>query len=431
VSDNLLVVQMSDEHHHTPSENNVNHNNHTGNKTEMKCDYQIGDHIYQWCSFVGIPAVFQHHGIVLDCYWKEFDSSHTLNESNSNDNDSSNENGEWILQIADFSNVDHNSYSQSFPTTTQLPDGTTTTIDTSFTPRQVPSNRKRSFGRSLSSKSSSNTGYGFRTYEISLSSKDETWHKVIYNANWWQRQFHRTGTCTAVSSDPPGLVRARVQFLMDHPHLLPKYDAITANCECVAVWCKTGTWATLQAINWLFMTAAGQVKSAVTVGSIAAATQVTVPASGFWGWMGYTTTVPLLTTQPYLLPAIIGYGVITVAAPTLWMLHAKNHAKRTTEVLNTAFWEQAIDRPDLFVECITTWSALYEPKVNEEQYVCYDDTTSESTVDCLSINPTTKVKDDEVDVLNDEDQDDVVKPVPSPTNEQSTGQQSLEVARST
>ena len=410
-----------------------------GPASDKLSEFQIGDHIYQWCSFVGIPAVFQHHGIVMDCYWKEYNHD---NETTVDDNDecevkrtsienteSSHCDGEWILQIADFSNVDHDPRLQQQNTTTTLPDGSITTIDTSFTAPPSASSRKRSFG--ISPKSSKGGGYQIGTYSASLSSKQEKWHRVIYSANWWQRQVHRTGTCTGASSDPPGLVRARVQFLLDHPDVLPKYDAVTANCECVAVWCKTGTWATLQAINWLVMTAAGQVKSAVTVGGFAAATQVpiTVPAAGLWGWMGYTTStsVPLLATQPYLLPAIIGYGVVTVAVPTLWLLHAKNHAKRTTEQLNKSFWEQAIDNPEIFVECITNWSALYEPKEGEETYQILNDVTTAHVENLLTEIPR------EVETTISEEVGVSRKPeaetAANVTSLQSTGQQSLEEAK--
>jgi hypothetical protein len=394
------------------------------------CEFQIGDHIYQWCSFVGIPSVFQHHGIVMDCYWKQHDDKNE-NEStndenveiessnrNANNAESSDADGEWIIEIADFSNVDH--LDRQLQQVTTLPDGTT--IDTSFSAQPSASNRKRSFG--ISSKSSKGGGYQIRTFTASLSSKHEKWHRVIYSANWWQRHIHRTGTCTGANSDPPGLVRARVQFLIDHPELLPKYDIVTSNCECVAVWCKTGTWATLQAINWLVMTAAGQVKSAVTVGSVAAATQVTVPAAGFWGWMGYTTTVPFLSTQPYLLPAIIGYGVVTVAVPTLWLLHAKNHAKQTTEKLNKSFWEQAVDQPEIFVECITNWSALYEPTDGEENYQILNSPTAEHVVEVSPQVPVVSVHEDEI-----VDKVPFSATVLNVTSLQSTGQQSLEEAK--
>jgi hypothetical protein len=382
-----VATMMDDDQSHT-------------NVPKTACDFQIGDHVYQWCSFAGIPAVFQHHGIVLDCYCDA--------------------NGEWKMQVADFSYMDDH---RSSMTLSQIPEGN---IDPSFSARSRRNSKKRSFGKASSS------GYGIRSYEVSLS--EEQWHRVDYQAGWWKRQLHRSGTCTAAPSDPPGLVRARAQFLLDHPEFLPQYDAVAANCECVAVWCKTGTWATLQAINWLVVTAAGQVKSAVTVGSIAAATQVTVPAAGFWGWMGYTTQVSLLSTQPYLLPAIIGYGVVTVAAPTLWLLRAKHLAKQTTERLNTAFWEQAIDQPEVFVECITTWSTLYEltdkepeclsistssiPSEDVSKPLITDEPIFERKLEVLEVN-------DVLDGAPNTADPEAYAPVKS-TNEQSAGQHSLE-----
>lgn len=303
------------------------------------CDFQMGDHVYQWCSFALIPAVFQHHGIVMDVYWRDDavnDGSETSDKSNLSG-------GEWMLKIADFSNWDDRV--------------TGAETDTSYS---APPSRKKSWMGSSNCKA----GGCIRTYDVSAVKNDNNnkWYKVEYQAGFWQRHWQRAGTCTAVPCDAPGLVRARVQFLVEHgAELLPKYNSITANCECVAVWCKTGTWATLQAANWLALTAAGQAKSAVTVASAAAATQVTVPAAGLWGWLGYTTHVSLLSTQPYLLPAIAAYGVITAGAPALWLVRSKQQAKQVTITLNTAFWEQAIDHPDVFVECITFWSALYEP----------------------------------------------------------------------
>ena len=48
-------------------------------------DFQPGDHVYQWCSLFGIPAVFAHHGIVLDVAFHE-------------------ETQKWSLLIVDFDN---------------------------------------------------------------------------------------------------------------------------------------------------------------------------------------------------------------------------------------------------------------------------------------------------------------------------------------
>lgn len=334
-----VVWKTTNDHHHRVDESLLS-------GTEACCDFQIGDHVYQWCSFVGIPAVYQHHGIVMDVYFRY------RNQGLADDNNRGctgaggvGRGGEWILKIADFSNYD---------------DDQTSSTDQSFT---APPRRKKSSWLGSNAKNAKKSDGCIRTYDVSATAvaEEEKWYQVEYQASWWKRHWQRTGTCTAVSSDAPGLVRARVQFLIEHAHVLPKYNAVTANCECVAVWCKTGTWATLQGISWLALTAAGQAKSAVTVATAAAATQVTVPAAGLWGWLGYTTQASLLSTQPYLLPAIAAYGIITVGAPALWLAHTKQRAKQITIQLNTAFWEQAMDHPDIFVECITEWSALYEP----------------------------------------------------------------------
>ncbi|EEC42678.1 predicted protein [Phaeodactylum tricornutum CCAP 1055/1] len=132
--------------------------------------------------------------------------------------------------------------------------------------------------------------------EYRTSDSTVTWHKVQYHARWLRRHFGRSGTCTAAAADAPGMVRARVDFLLHHPEALPLYHMLQANTECVAVWCRTGTWATLQATSWLAVTAAGQAKSAATLATVAASTTVTVPAAGLWGWMGYTSQASLAVT---------------------------------------------------------------------------------------------------------------------------------------
>ena len=257
--------------------------------------FQPGDHVYKWCSFAGIPGLFQHHGIITEI------------------------DGDRLL-IADFSGII----------------------------RREEDQRKSLFVHRTARG-------GMRVCEEKDSNE---WRKVEYSASWWKRNLWRSGTCTAVPSDPPGLVLSRVSFLIGHPDKLPTYHFLKANCECVAVWCKTGTWATLQASTFLHVTAAGQAKSATTLAVYAASQQVTVPASGFWGYLGYTTKVSLLSTQPYLLPAIAGYGIITIGGP-FWILHrCKRFWHETSQRLRNDFWENAIDQPEIFVECITEWSNL-------------------------------------------------------------------------
>eukprot|EP00977_Amphora_coffeiformis_P006246 scaffold1341_cov178-Amphora_coffeaeformis.AAC.23 len=278
-------------------------------------DFQMGDHVYQWCSYWGIPSVFAHHGIVLDVIYQS-------------------EHKEWRLKVADFSNGVQDNHGENR-------DGD----EWSNNPHPKKSLRSSSSLRN-------NNPPCIRTYVT----KASLWRKVRYESNFWEKHFSRGGTATSAASDPPGMVRARVQFLLDDPSRLPPYDMVRSNCECVAVWCKTGTWATLQATSWLSAAAAGQVKSTATLVGAAASTQVSVPAAGLWGWMGYTTQVSLFSTQPWLLPALATYGAVTVGGPAIWLALARRHWKKLTQDLNTAFWEAAVEHPDLFVEYIMQWS---------------------------------------------------------------------------
>merc|ERR1712129_292953 len=63
------------------------------------------------------------------------------------------------------------------------------------------------------------------------------------------------------NSDFAKLVLARVQFLVENEDVaLPKYHVFYSNSECIAVWCKTGRWSTLQAAVFLHSTAVGNAK---------------------------------------------------------------------------------------------------------------------------------------------------------------------------
>jgi hypothetical protein len=263
--------------------------------TSIPNTLQIGDHLYKWCPFAGIPGLLQHHGIIIEMK-------------------------EETIIIADCNAMIRRE-------------------DSRYCTLRI---RKTKKGR----------------IRILENDNNREWRKVVYNASWWKRSIGRSGTCTATPSDPPGLVLSRVTFLIAHVETLPPFHFLKANCECVAVWCKTGQWATLQTSSFLNVTAAGQAKSTTSLAVYAASQQVTVPTSGFWGYLGYTTKVSLFSMQPYLLPVIAGYGVVTVGGP-MWMLYkCKKFWHATTLRLQHEFWESAIDRPDEFATSITEWSQL-------------------------------------------------------------------------
>jgi hypothetical protein len=291
--------------------------------------YAPGDHVYQWCTMAGIP-VFHHHAIVMQVYWDECDDL-------------------WMLHVSDFSNtslheagggrIKKNRRPYSHTTTSLSNPGGCMLLSNPFASTQTPG--------------------GWRSY----ASPACRWKKVVYKASFWEKIKNPSpGTSTGAECDPPGVVQARVRFLQEHSATLldMPYHWAHSNCEAAAVWCKTGSWCTLQAQSLLAYTAARQAESAVVLAGTAAATQVSVttPAAGFWGWMGYTTTtqVPLLVSQPYLIGVLAAYGVLTVGVPAAMILKAKSEWKQTTVRLNDAFWgTAALERPEVFVEYINCY----------------------------------------------------------------------------
>ena len=161
-------------------------------------------------------------------------------------------------------------------------------------------------------------------------------------------------------SDPINLVIARVRYLLHNPSILPPYHILYSNSECIAVWCKTGRWSTLQASVFLHSTAAGNAKSTAAIAAYVGAQTVTttVPASGIAGWFGVTTTttVSLVSVQPWLVPVLAGYGIFVVAMPVLILQKAKGEWQKATTRLTDGFWGWA--DADIFVEAIRSWSNL-------------------------------------------------------------------------
>ena len=198
------------------------------------------------------------------------------------------------------------------------------------------------------------------------------WKKVSYGANFISRAIYRSGTCTYVKQDFPELVLKRVRFLLEYldnvsterqmdiererceiDDIIPPFHIFKSNSECCAVWCTTGRWHTLQASSFFHSTVAGQAKSTATLALYASSQTVSVPANGIWGMMGFTTKVSLFTAQPFLVPALASYGLISVGGP-LWIFKKyKACWNSTTFKLNDLFWSTADN--DVFVQCIRKW----------------------------------------------------------------------------
>lgn len=171
------------------------------------------------------------------------------------------------------------------------------------------------------------------------------------------------------SSDPSTLVLARLRFLLEYgeevseeknnsPPLLPPHHLLYANSECIAVWVKTGHWSTLQGSIFLHSSTVGNAKQTATLAMYLSAQTATVPASGLWGWLGGTTTVSLFAAQPWVVPALIGGGMVYIGLPTMLLWKAKGRWSETEKKLNAEFWSSADN--ETIVALVQNWKCFSE-----------------------------------------------------------------------
>lgn len=133
-------------------------------------------------------------------------------------------------------------------------------------------------------------------------------------------------------SDSVKLVLSRTHFVLEHEELLPPYHVFYSNSECIAVWCKTGRWSTLQAAVYLVSSSFGFGKSATML------------------------TLTVAAAHAVLLPAMAVGGLAVVGAPLLFLKKSQEKWDETTMDLTEKFWMQA--EPDVYIEAIECWSGL-------------------------------------------------------------------------
>ena len=136
-------------------------------------------------------------------------------------------------------------------------------------------------------------------------------------------------------SDPTQLVLARTRWLLEQGEsILPPYHVFHSNSECIAVFCKTGRWSTLQAAVFLHSTGICNAKST------------------------FLATAGVAAAMPLALPAMAAAGIAVVGAPYWFLKQSKDKTKEIQQHMNDAFWAQA--DPQVFVECIEHWCKLDE-----------------------------------------------------------------------
>ena len=166
--------------------------------------------------------------------------------------------------------------------------------------------------------------------------------KVRYGATIARRLLRRAGTATSCIPDEPGLILHRLTYLMNNPKMLPPHNSLSANTECVAVWCRTGRWATLQAASILHLVFLGHAGSAVAGGVVASNFFLWVPVPGVWGTLGYWWYVPAAVAYPILIPLLVGFGLASLG-PLEVLRRSRNKWRIISTDLNQAFWLQADD----------------------------------------------------------------------------------------
>jgi hypothetical protein len=143
-------------------------------------------------------------------------------------------------------------------------------------------------------------------------------------------------------SDPRQIVLARTRFVLgeqdksEDDSYLPPYHILYSNSECLAVWCKTGKFSTLQAAVFLHSTAVGNAKSTIML------------------------TAGIAATQPWLIPVVGVYGIVAVGMPYYVLNKCKLKWKVGEQRLTNGFWESADN--DTIVCAIENWSGLTPDK---------------------------------------------------------------------
>jgi len=139
-------------------------------------------------------------------------------------------------------------------------------------------------------------------------------------------------------SDPRQIVLARTKYILAQQDLpqsestLPPYHVLYSNSECLAVWCKTGKFSTLQAAVFLHSTAVGNAKSTVAL------------------------TAAVGATQPWLIPLVGIYGIVAIGMPYYLLKRCHIKWKEGEKALTDGFWSTA--DPVVFVAAIENWSGL-------------------------------------------------------------------------
>ena len=137
-------------------------------------------------------------------------------------------------------------------------------------------------------------------------------------------------------ADPKEIVLARANFVLEHMEVLPSYHVFFSNSECIAVWCKTGRWSTLQTSVWCSTNSVAAFKSSAI------------------------TTIGVAAANPLLAPVIAIGGLVWVSAPMVLLQKSQVKWEEATEKMTRLFWEWA--PPVVYVSAVENWTTVLQQK---------------------------------------------------------------------
>ena len=142
-------------------------------------------------------------------------------------------------------------------------------------------------------------------------------------------------------SDPVEIVLARANFVLEHMEVLPPYHVFFSNSECIAVWCKTGRWSTLQTAVWCSTNSVGAFKTSTL------------------------TTIGVAAANPLLAPVIAIGGLLWVSAPMVILQKSRAKWEEFTKLMTEMFWDWA--PPIVYVSAIQNWTTILQQQQQQQQ----------------------------------------------------------------
>ena len=187
--------------------------------------FEVGDHIYSWCSLFGISRIFTHHLIVIDRVQSSVPGTVPT------------------VTILDFSCLvddDNNNKHKSSAKSPSIMSSTTNTFSTSSTSSVIRTENTTDTNNNCDGvrklwNNSKNDNLILQSHTILETEAFRLWNKVKYQATVVEKLTRRAGTVSRRKSDPVETILARTQFLLqNHRHnttILATYDTIQSNCE--------------------------------------------------------------------------------------------------------------------------------------------------------------------------------------------------------